>query len=392
MALRCDENYLLIKHLMPERLVRVLQTMPWNGWIGGGPMQPSRILLPLLAALALTGLGAPPAQASPQGYRGARFYGPHVRFGFTGYRYRPYFSYGHYRPYRYWPYRYYAGFTPYYYRSGVYLGAYPTAVYAPYQPYQAYQGYQPYQGYAFGSGAVRTLVELKETQVFVDGYYAGIVDDFDGTFQKLYLQPGEHTIELRLEGYQTFQQRIFASPSHTQKIHHQMVPLGPGEMNPESSNQGAVSPERGALSPSAVPPAAAKPVERRPGAERGVRAPTDERGEAESRSEKPWGLGPAAPIGEPPPPPEPAPPSSSPLVLSTGPQFGVLTLRVQPAEADVYIDGEHWGALGGIEELSIHLPAGRHRIELRREGDTVFATEVEIRRGEATPLNIRLTL
>ena len=333
-------------------------------------MQPSRILLPLLAALALTGLGAPPAQASPQGYRGARFYGPHVRFGFTGYRYRPYFSYGHYRPYRYYR------FTPYYYRSGVYLGAYPTAVYAPYQPYQAYQGYQPYQGYAFGSGAVRTLVELKETQVFVDGYYAGIVDDFDGTFQKLYLQPGEHTIELRLEGYQTFQQRIFASPSHTQKIHHQMVPLGPGEMNPESSNQSAVSPERGALSPSAG------------------------QGEAESRSEKPWGLGPAAPIGEPPPAPEPAPPSSSapsapsssPLVLSTGPQFGVLTLRVQPAEADVYIDGEPWGALGGIEELSIHLPAGRHRIELRREGDTVFATEVEIRRGEATPLNIRLTV
>jgi len=78
--------------------------------------------------------------------------------------------------------------------------------------------------------------------------------------------------------------------------------------------------------------------------------------------------------------------------LSTGPQFGVLTLRVQPAEADVYIDGEPWGALGGIEELSIHLPAGRHRIELRREGDTVFATEVEIRRGEATPLNIRLTV
>jgi len=358
-ALRCDENYLLIKHLMPERLVRVLQTMPWNGWIGGGPMQPSRILLPLLAALALTGLGAPPAQASPQGYRGARFYGPHVRFGFAGYRYRPYFSYGHYRPYGYWPYRYYPGFTPYYYRSGVYLGAYPTAVYAP---------YQPYQGYAFGSGAVRTLVEPKETQVFVDGYYAGIVDDFDGTFQKLYLQPGEHTIELRLEGYRTFQQRIFASPGHTQKIHHQMVPLGPGEMN-------------GALSPSAVPPAAAKPVERRPGAERGGRAPTDERGEAT-------------------PPPEPAPPSSSapsppspsPPVLSTGSQFGVLTLRVQPAEADVYIDGEHWGALGGIEGLSIHLPAGRHRIELRREGDTVFTTEVEIRRGEATPLNIRLTL
>ena len=96
----------------------------------------------------------------------------------------------------------------------------------------------------------------------------------------------------------------------------------------------------------------------------------------------------------PPPPPEtlatPAPPSP-PIAVSRS-QFGVLRLRVQPAAGEIRIDGEPWGTLGGIEELSIHLPAGIHRVELHRAGTSVFATDVEIRRGETTPLNIRLAL
>ncbi len=31
----------------------------------------------------------------------------------------------------------------------------------------------------------------------MDGYYAGIVDDFDGTLQHLNLEPGAHKIEVR---------------------------------------------------------------------------------------------------------------------------------------------------------------------------------------------------
>ncbi len=37
--------------------------------------------------------------------------------------------------------------------------------------------------------------------MFVDGYYAGIVDDFDGHFQKLDLIPGPHHVEVRRPGY-----------------------------------------------------------------------------------------------------------------------------------------------------------------------------------------------
>lgn len=45
-------------------------------------------------------------------------------------------------------------------------------------------------------------VRPDETQVYVNGYYAGIADDFDGAFRRLYLPTGEHHLAFRLEGYE----------------------------------------------------------------------------------------------------------------------------------------------------------------------------------------------
>jgi hypothetical protein len=45
-----------------------------------------------------------------------------------------------------------------------------------------------------------------------------------------------------------------------------------------------------------------------------------------------------------------------------------------------------------MEQMTIHLPAGRHHIEIRKEGYRSFVTEVEIERGVETPLNVRLAL
>ena len=329
-------------------------------------MQRSAVLLILTTVLALVGLAPSQAGSAPgRGGYGVRFYGPHFRFGigFHGYRYYPHFSYRYYRPYRYGYYR----ANPYYYRHysrpGLYVGAYPSVAYVPYGTHPSSQGY-----YA-GSGAIRMLVDAKEAEVFVDGYYAGIVDDFDGTFQKLYLQPGEHTIELRLEGHRTFTQRILVSPSHTQKLHHRMVPFDSAETTPQPTTSRPNSPS---VSREDVPPAPDRqlppPEPARPSSPPPVPSP--------------------APAPEPV-APSPPPPSTS--VVTRG-EFGVLRLRVQPAEGEIRIDGEPWGALGGIEELSIHLPAGIHRVELHRAGTPVFATDVEIRRGETTALNIRLAI
>jgi hypothetical protein len=43
-------------------------------------------------------------------------------------------------------------------------------------------------------------VKPREAEVFVDGYYVGRVDDFDGMFQRLELEAGPHRIEIRQPG------------------------------------------------------------------------------------------------------------------------------------------------------------------------------------------------
>jgi len=50
---------------------------------------------------------------------------------------------------------------------------------------------------------VRLDVSPKDAQVYVDRYYAGVIDDFDGIFQHLTLRAGVHLIEIRRTGYVT---------------------------------------------------------------------------------------------------------------------------------------------------------------------------------------------
>lgn len=50
-------------------------------------------------------------------------------------------------------------------------------------------------------GSVRLKVKPRHAEVYVDGYFAGHVDDFDGIFQSMPLEPGPHRIEVQLEGY-----------------------------------------------------------------------------------------------------------------------------------------------------------------------------------------------
>ena len=57
-----------------------------------------------------------------------------------------------------------------------------------------------------------------DAEVYVDGYYAGIVDDFDGTFQRLRVEPGEHEIEVYQEGFRTFRQKVYLTPDNTFRI------------------------------------------------------------------------------------------------------------------------------------------------------------------------------
>ncbi len=92
-----------------------------------------------------------------------------------------------------------------------------------------YSGYGPY-GYGYpNDGSVRIEVSPKESrkeiQVYVDEGHAGVVNDFDGAFQRLYLPLGKHEVELRLDGFKTMRMAIFVSPGKTYHIRGQMEPL-----------------------------------------------------------------------------------------------------------------------------------------------------------------------
>jgi hypothetical protein len=130
---------------------------------------------------------------------------------------------GYYDPFFYSPF-----YTPFGFGYG--WGAYPYGAYGyGYRPYGAYS-----YGYGYGrpveaSGSARIQVTPKEAEVYVDGYRAGRVDDFDGTFQRLHAAAGPHEITIFLNGYRTITEKVYMGADSTVKIHETMARLAPGE-------------------------------------------------------------------------------------------------------------------------------------------------------------------
>ena len=93
----------------------------------------------------------------------------------------------------------------------------------------------------------------RETEVFVDGYFAGVVDDFDGFAQRLRLEPGEHEVTLFLDGHRPLTRKMLFTVGQTFKVQHEMEPLGAGEPAPQRPV------------PTAKPPAPARTRYGRPG-------------------------------------------------------------------------------------------------------------------------------
>ncbi len=207
-----------------------------------------------------------------------------------------------------------------------YFGFYYGPYYGPFYPYPG-----PFaRSVRYSTSALRLKVRPVETEVYINGYYAGIVDDFDGVFQRLYLPAGEHQVALRLAGYQTFVVPVRVPPGDTLDITHQMRRLGTGEQ--------------------ALPPPTPRALPRE-----WTEPPDDAAGDE---------------IASP---------------------YGILAIRTDPADARILVDGEAWGAVEGQAEFLIHLAAGWHQLEVRRDGYQVFSTRVELSEGHTTRLDVRLT-
>ena len=84
----------------------------------------------------------------------------------------------------------------------------------------------------------------KQAQVYMDGFYAGIVDDYNDWYERLYTAPGAHEITVFLDGYRTHTQHAYLTPDHTFKVKFQMEKLPAGEDGGAAAGAAAASPTR----------------------------------------------------------------------------------------------------------------------------------------------------
>ena len=69
--------------------------------------------------------------------------------------------------------------------------------------------------YDYYTGSLRLKVRPRFAEVYVDGYYAGQVDNYDGIFQRLRLEEGPHHIEIRHPGYVPQEFEVMILPGET---------------------------------------------------------------------------------------------------------------------------------------------------------------------------------
>jgi hypothetical protein len=207
--------------------------------------------------------------------------------------------------------------------------------------------------YAEPESNLRIAVTPREATVYVDGAFAGTVDDFDGMFQRLHVTPGEHEIAFYLQGYRTIRQKLYLSPNANRKITATMEPLGPGETNEP-------------------PPAPAEHAQEENNAPPRPREPYTGRGRI------------------PPPSRGSRPPDAPRLPQDSTPRGGSLVIRVEPADTDISIDGEHWRGPSGDDRLVVPVSEGHHRIEVKKDGYAQFTTEVDVRTNDSLPINVSL--
>ena len=269
----------------------------------------------LAASLSLSGR----ADAQVRARGGVRVATPRTSVGVVvgrPYYYRPIYR-SFYRPLYFDPF-----FSPYYYRP-FYWYPYTDVGY----------GY----GHFDGEGSLRVQVLPRDTEIYIDNYYAGTSDDFDGMFQRLHLEPGAHDITLYREGYRSVQQRIYIQATGTFRLRYNMMPLGPGEA-PES-RPAEPPPPQGAQTAPPQPPRGAFP---------------------------------------------PLPPPGT-QARSTS-----LSIRVLPANAEVLIDGERWES-SAEDRLVVQVEPGTHHVEARRDGYRTYATDINVRPAETSTINISLS-
>jgi hypothetical protein len=129
-------------------------------------------------------------------------------------------------------------------RRNYYVYRYPSYRYYGYPRYYGYRYYDPYfsgdffwsnhgwqaRSYYYGSnwnddlGKLRLDIDQRDAEVYIDGYYAGVIDDFDGRLQGLRLEPGNYQVEVAQPGYEPLQFDVHITPGRTTTYRGSLLP------------------------------------------------------------------------------------------------------------------------------------------------------------------------
>ncbi len=180
---------------------------------------------------------------------------------------------------------------------------------------------------------LETRVQPKKAEVWIDGALRGEARDFNGTWDSLYVAPGEHVVELRHEGYQTLRLHMRTEPA-VRYVIEETLPEGSGIIERSSPAPALDSNEHAFAAP-----------------------PADER----------------------------------PSDVGTL-RRGLLKISVTPPDSAVYLDGEFLASADALGRLHGALPVavGTHVLEVTRPGFDSERREVVVETGDPTEVALVL--
>lgn len=242
----------------------------------------------------------------------------------------------------------------YYPRSPFYWYGYYYPFYYGHYAY-GYPHYGRYDRYRYSSGEALGALDLdvrpEKAEVYVDGRFVGVADNFDGFPSYLWLEPGTYEIAFYKEGYETVTRAVKVPPGTEIGFEDRMV--AGTAVKPEAPPE---------------PVAAASSRERdfdRKAEEWRVRAR-----EYKARKEAAEGSDTLDARGEP----------------------GRLFLVVRPGDASVYLDGRFLGTGNELSRLhnGLIVDPGEHEIEVVRPGYGSETKTFSVDAGEELDLSLRL--
>jgi hypothetical protein len=186
------------------------------------------------------------------------------------------------------------------------------------------------------SAAIELHVSPRKATVKLDGYEVGQERDFNDDYTPLFVTSGDHILEFSYRGYKTLKVRIHGTEGQSLNLHFD---LDKGEGTDSRSEEA----EKALVQPTPAAPAAPGSVAQTPRASAALRT-------------------------------------------------GMMRIRVEPAGAAVYLDGEFLGTADELLRLhgALSVAVGEHRIEALMPGYRTQAVTVTV--AETGTEIVRLSL